>query len=94
MRKTVIESLDELDIAAVAKSRVSRAKAKVSNYWMIGVMGAIIVGLLLQRVNSVLGIIVALAGVAGLFYFMYSVGKEQKASAIALVSQWMQEKVK
>ena len=79
--------LDNKDIEAIAKSRVSRIESKTAMYWMVGVGAAIVAGILLVRINTLLGWGLCVAGVIAFVYYQNT----QSKKANILKAQLMQE---
>jgi hypothetical protein len=83
--------LDEKDIEAIAKSRVSRQDNNKSNYWMVGSVMAIVGGVFIVNFARLLGWGVAIAGFATFILYMNNLSKKQNLAVQQLLGEWRAE---
>jgi len=84
--------LDQLDIMAVAKSRVSRMESKATSKWMWGmVVGWAIGALLYFKVNIGAGCAVIFLSICAFLYYNNTLGKKQKIEQDKMIREWQEE---
>ena len=84
--------LDEKDIESLAKSRVARQENNTTNYWIIGSVAAIIVGVFVNSYSRYIGWGLSIAGVIAFVWYMNNLSKKQVQAAQQLLAEWQAEK--
>lgn len=84
-------NLDEKDIEAVAKSRVSRAENNKTNAWMVGSVIAIVGGVFIVNFSRLAGWVVSVGGFATFIWYINSLGKRQAEATRQLLAEWGRE---
>ena len=87
--------LNQDDIIAVAKSRVTKQENKVTTKWMWGMIVGIFIGfILLWQVNSIAGYAVAIVSVIAFLYYNSTLSKKQKTYVYKMLQEWQAEQKK
>ena len=81
-------NLSNLDVVAIAKSRVSRECNKVTNYWYYGLIIACFAGVILFRVASIAGWIIIIGTVLGFVWYSVKLSRKQNIAARQLLKEW------
>lgn len=85
---------DTKDIEAVAKSRVARAEGNKSTYWFGFAVVLMLIGGLLSRYKTAIGLIIMVLGIILVIYYMQTVSKKQNAYKATLLKAWEAEQQK
>lgn len=80
--------LDEKDVEAVAKSRVSREENNKTNIWMVAAVVAIVGGVFIVNFSKIAGWAVSVAGFIAFIWYMNKLGSKQKAYTQKLLDEW------
>jgi len=90
--KLILESSEPMkDIEALAKSRVNRKESKRTNYYILGVLAAFIIGVFCFRVQQYglwLGYGVMVAAVIVFVVYMQGISKKQRIAISKLKREW------
>jgi chromate transport protein ChrA len=84
--------INNQDVIAIAKARVSRENSKVTNYWYYGLIVAIFAGVLLFRVASIAGWVVIIVAVVGFVWYSVKLNRKQNIAAHQLLKEWNESK--
>src|SRR4030042_3459951 len=86
---------DDKDIEAVAEDRINRAENKVTMYWIVGIVAAIIAGAFVMQTQMqykvAIGWTLSIAGVAMFFYYMKRLSNKQNKYKAELLDAWYKE---
>ncbi len=86
-------NLDRQDIEAVAKSRVSRMYSKTSNNWLIGLVIAVIIGLIVAfQLSSIGGYVIWIVAIVAWLVYYNGLTKKQNYEKHRLLREWEHEK--
>lgn len=83
--------LDDKDIEAVAKSRISRAEGDKITYWMVGSVVTIMIGAFVIRYSVGMGWILSIAGLIAFIVYMNTLSKKQNIYKRELLDEWYKE---
>ena len=83
--------LDERDVEAVAKSRVSREANNKTNLWMLASVIAIMGGVFIVNLSRLMGWVVSVAGFIAFIWYVNSLNKRQAEYNRQLQAEWRLE---
>ena len=84
--------LEQKDVEAIGKSRVSRAENKKTNTWMIVSLAIVVIGVFAMRYSMPVAWGLCLAGVVMFFVYFNRLGKKQRSYTARLLEEWRKEK--
>jgi hypothetical protein len=86
--------LDQRDVEAVGRSRVSRAENKKTNTWMILSLLAIVAGVFVMNYSVPVSWGLCGAGVVVFFVYMNRLSRKQKSYTARLLDEWSKREEK